>query len=330
MAANFGSALGADVVKMVRKGVDMHGVRAHAQLPFRIVLAGDPAAISRLRAILLAGNEGERLTDAARCLETYSATCAPTRELKAVLFIGAVDQVDGANSLELRALRVPIFSIGIGAVTERAPERIPAAGEVGNYGITELSEESLRVHVFPQLVRAAKGVEVALGRRFPALRDIVATKITQDTAKNAVKIAVASGLVDHVPILGIALGAVASAGDTVAITGLQIALMMQIEATYGRDPDFRRLWELLPIIGGGLGWRTLARELSGFMPVAGVPIKGAIAYAGTIVVGEGISFLIAHGRPMSKEQAAQLYARTKNDALQAGRNLLGRFRSRES
>ena len=259
MAANFASALGADVVKMVRKGVDMHGVRAHAQLPFRIVLAGDPAAISRLRAILLAGNEGERLTDAARCLETYSATCAPTRELKAVLFIGAVDQVDGANSLELRALRVPIFSIGIGAVTERAPERIPAAGEVGNYGITELSEESLRVHVFPQLVRVAKGVEVALGRRFPALRDIVATKITQDTAKNAVKIAVASGLVDHVPILGIALGAVASAGDTVAITGLQIALMMQIEATYGRDPDFRRLWELLPIIGGGLGWRTLAR-----------------------------------------------------------------------
>ncbi|MGC8486388.1 MAG: hypothetical protein ACP5O6_12275, partial [Candidatus Baltobacteraceae bacterium] len=68
--------------------------------------------------------------------------------------------------------------------------------------------------------------------------------------------------------------------------------------------------------------------LSGFMPVAGVPIKGAIAYAGTIVVGEGISFLIAHGRPMSKEQASQLYARTKSDALQAGKNLLGRFRSR--
>jgi len=326
VAANFGSALGADVIKMVRKGVDMHGVRAHAQLPFRIVLAGDPAAVSRLRAILLAGNEGERLTDAARCVESYSALCAPTRELKAVLYIGAVDQVGDAASLELRALRVPIFAIGIGAMTDRAPDRPPAAGEVGNYGITELGEEALRVHVFPHLVRAARGVEVALGRRLPVLRDLVATKITQDAAKNAIKIAVASGLVDHVPILGIALGAIASAGDTVAITALQIALMMQIEATYGRDPDFKRLWELLPIIGGGLGWRTLARELSGFMPVAGVPIKGAIAYAGTIVVGEGISFLIAHGRPMSKEQASQLYSRTKNDALQAGKNLLGRFR----
>ncbi|NNM91942.1 MAG: hypothetical protein HKL92_01225 [Candidatus Eremiobacteraeota bacterium] len=330
MAANFASAFGADVVKMVRKGVDMHGVRAHAQLPFRIVLAGDPAAVSRLRAILLAGNEGERLADAARCVESYSALCAPTRELKAVLYIGAVDQIGEAGSLELRALRVPIFAIGIGAVAARAPDRPPTAGAVGNYGITELSEEALRVHVFPQLVRVAKGVEVALGRRLPVLRDLVATKLTQDAAKNAVKIAVASGLVDHVPILGIALGAIASAGDTVAITALQIALMMQIEATYGRDPDFKRLWELLPIIGGGLGWRTLARELSGFMPVAGVPIKGAIAYAGTIVVGEGITFLIAHGRPMSKEQASQLYARTKNDALQAGKNLLGRFRPKNS
>ena len=66
-----------------------------------------------------------------------------------------------------------------------------------------------------------------------------------------------------------------------------------------------------PIIGGGFGWRALARELAGFVPVAGIAIKGAIAYAGTIVVGEGVTFFLEHGKHMTKGQAAQLYERAK-------------------
>ena len=111
------------------------------------------------------------------------------------------------------------------------------------------------------------------------------------------------------------LGAFASAGDMVAITGIQVMLMLHIEAAYGRDPDVQRIWQLLPVIGGGFGWRTLARELSGFVPVAGIAIKGAIAYAGTIVVGEGVTFFHEHGSHMTKGQAAQLYERKRSDAM---------------
>ena len=323
-------AFGADVLKMVRKGVDLHGVRAHAALPFRLVLAGEPVAVAAMRALLLEGNEGDALRDAAICIESYSARCVATPELKAVLYVAAHDSLAGAHGLELRNLKVPIFAIGYGAESNTGPERPAGAGEVGIYGVTAIDAEALRVHLFGHLVLAARGVEVALGRRLPVLRETVATKLTKGAANNSLKIAIASGIVDHVPLVGLVLGAVASAGDTVAITGVQIALMMQIEATYGRDPDFKRLWELLPIIGGGLGWRALARELVGFMPIAGVPIKGAIAYAGTIVVGEGVTFLIAHGRPMSKDEAARLYARTKSDAMQFGRDMLARFRSKPS
>ncbi len=120
----------------------------------------------------------------------------------------------------------------------------------------------------------------------------------------------------------------ASAGDMVAITGIQIALMMQISAVYGKDPDIGQIWELLPIVGGGFGWRMLYRELSGFIPVAGIAIKSAIAYAGTIVVGEGVAFYYAEGRHMTKAQAAQLYAETKSAAMRFARETYDRFRKK--
>ncbi len=158
------------------------------------------------------------------------------------------------------------------------------------------------------------------------LRDTVAAKLTRDAANNALKVALASAAVDHIPLVGIVLGAFASAGDMVAITGIQVMLMLHIEAVYGRDPDVQRTWQLLPVIGGGFGWRTLARELVGFVPVAGIAIKGAIAYAGTIVVGEGVTFFHEHGRHMTKGQAASLYERAKNDALRFARDLITKFR----
>jgi uncharacterized protein (DUF697 family) len=172
-------------------------------------------------------------------------------------------------------------------------------------------------------------VEIAVGRRLPPLRETVAAKLTRDAANNALKVALASAIVDHIPVVGVVLGAFASAGDMVAITGLQMMLLLHIEATYGRDPDVQRMWKLLPVIGGGFGWRTLARELVGFVPVAGVAIKGAIAYAGTIVVGEGVTFFLEHGNHMSKHQAAQIYDRTKDEALRFARDLIARLKRKD-
>ena len=57
-------------------------------------------------------------------------------------------------------------------------------------------------------------------------------------------------------------------------------LTLKIGAVYGREPDLSAAWELLPVIGGGLGWRALSRELAGFVPVAGLAIKSGIALCG--------------------------------------------------
>jgi uncharacterized protein (DUF697 family) len=111
-----------------------------------------------------------------------------------------------------------------------------------------------------------------------------------------------------------------------AITGIQMTLMLNIGATYGRDPDLSQMWELLPIVGGGFGWRALARELSGFIPVGGVFIKAAIAYAGTVVVGEGVAFYYRNGRQMGVEDASRVYDDAKASALTLARDFLTRLR----
>jgi uncharacterized protein (DUF697 family) len=315
---------------LVRKGLDVRAIQAHVRKPFRFLLCGDPALVAELRGLLLFGHEDGVPFEAAACLETVTVG-APLvtnpAEVRAVIFLGRRGDAAAADLSMLAALRAPMLTLTVDAdAVPSSPSAAPAAGVSCEYVVPALTREALRGRFFPHLVECAGGVEIAVGRHLPALRETVAAKLTRDAANNALKVALASAVVDHIPVVGLVLGAFASAGDIVAITGIQVMLMLHIEAAYGRDPDMHRTWQLLPIIGGGFGWRTLARELSGFVPVAGIAIKGAIAYAGTIVVGEGVTFFMEQGHHMTKGEAATLYERTKDDAMRFARDLLRKLR----
>ncbi|MBV8343715.1 MAG: hypothetical protein JO190_01805 [Candidatus Eremiobacteraeota bacterium] len=319
------------VFSILRKGIDVRSIGAHVRKPFRFLLCGDPALIAELRVLLLRGHEDDAIPlSAAACLETIrpdAPLVTNPQEVRAIVFLGRRGDLAGTDLGPLRVLRVPILALTVDPEAPASgPPSVPKGGDVGEYVVSSIARDHLRGRFFPHLVECASGAEIAVGRNLPSLRDTVAAKLTRDAANTALKVALASAVVDHVPVIGLVLGAFASAGDMVAITGIQVMLMLHIEAAYGRDPDLQRTWQLLPVIGGGFGWRTLARELVGFVPVAGIAIKGAIAYAGTIVVGEGVTFLHEHGHTMTKGQATALYERTKNDALRFTRELLGRLR----
>ncbi len=318
-----------NLFSLVRKSIDARAVHVHVRKPFRFLLCGDPALVAELRALLLAGNDGIVLPDAAACLETIhpgAPLVTNPSEVRAVIFLGRAGDAAAADFEPLRVLRVPILALTVDPnASLSGPSSPPVAGAWSEYIVPAIAREPLRGRFFAHLVECSSGVEIAVGRNLPVLREIVAAKLTRDASNNALKVALASAVVDHIPVVGIVLGAFASAGDMVAITGIQVMLMLHIDAAYGRDPDMQRTWQLLPVIGGGFGWRTLARELVGFVPVAGIAIKGAIAYAGTIVVGEGVTFFHEHGAHMSKSQASVLYERAKNDALRFARELAAKL-----
>jgi uncharacterized protein (DUF697 family) len=318
------------IFTIVRKGFDARALHVHVRKPFRFLLCGDPALVAELRALLLCGHDESLAPNASSCLETIrpgAPLVTNPSEVRAAIFLGHPGDADGAALDAMSVLRVPILALTIdSAAPPSGPASPPAAGKCAEYVVPAITREALRARFFAHLVECAKGVEIAVGRHLPVLRENVAAKLTRDAANNALKVALASAVVDHIPVVGLVLGAFASAGDMVAITGIQVMLMLHIEAAYGRDPDVHRTWQLLPVIGGGFGWRTLARELVGFVPVAGIAIKGAIAYAGTIVVGEGVTFFHEHGRHMSSGQAAKRYERAKDEAMRFARQLIARLR----
>ena len=331
-AATIGAA---DLLTLVRKGVNVSKVHVESRKPFRFLLCGDPGLVAALRALLLFSDADSNVPDdAAATLETIDPERRETvlgPDARCVVFLGRPGDVAGARLDLLRALKLPVFAVTVDpavSVATPQPALAPLGGSVAEYAVPRLDRESLRGRVFPHIIDRCKGVEVAVGRRLPAMRETVAAKLTRDAASSALKLAAASAVVENVPFLGLVMGAVTTAGDLVGITGIQIVLMMQIGATYGKDPDMARIWELLPIVGGGLGWRALSRELAGFVPVAGIAIKGAIAYAGTIVVGEGVGFFYEHGRHMTSAQATALYDEKKRSALTFARDLVGRIRKR--
>lgn len=322
-----------DILRLVRKGIDVKSVHAHTRRPFRFFLCGDPALVAAMRALLLSGHsDGSVPLDAAACLETItpgSSQPVVQGDVRLVLFMGRRGDAPAADLAAIRALNVPIFAVTLDEeVPPSGPPAPPARGTYGEYVVPAIARDALRGRLFAHLIECCKGVEIAVGRRLPVLRESVAAKLTRDAATNALKVALASAVVDHIPVIGLLAGVFASAGDMVAITGIQMMLMLHIEAAYGKDPDVQRLWQLLPVIGGGFGWRSLARELSGFIPVAGIGIKGAIAYAGTIVVGEGVTFYYEHGRHMSSGQARSLYESTKDEALKFARDFIAKITTR--
>ena len=321
----------AQTFNRLRSTLNTKAVHAGARQPFKFLLCGDPGMVAAFRALVLTGTGDD--TSAAAALETFnSGTPADLSDARAVLFFGQPSDRSAVPLESLTALKLPIFAVLVdpAVAATSGPLQVPQAGTVEDYIVPAIAFEPLRTRLLPHLIDACKGVEIAIGRRLPMLRTTVAAKLTRDAALNALKISGASALIGQVPFVGAFLGAFVSSSDMLAITGVQMTLMLQIRATFGKDPDVAQMWELLPVVGGGFGWRALARELSGFIPVGGVVIKSAIAYAGTIVVGEGATFFEQHGRHMSKVDAANVYEDARKSAQSLAREIVTRIRRKGS
>jgi uncharacterized protein (DUF697 family) len=74
--------------------------------------------------------------------------------------------------------------------------------------------------------------------------------------------------------------------DFPVLTLNQVRMVFRIAAAYGEEIDRERAVELLAVLGAGLGFRAVARQALGVVPVAGWAVKGGIAYVATRALGE--------------------------------------------
>jgi uncharacterized protein (DUF697 family) len=163
---------------------------------------------------------------------------------------------------------------------------------------TEQDTERLRV----QLAKALPDLAPALGRWYPAFERAAVRAVIEETARVNAQFALVSNAPSIIPVIG----SLASAGaDFLVITKNQLMLIFKLAAIHRRD--LRDHWslirEMLPVVGAGLAWRTVAREAASFLPLlAGTIPKVAIAFTGTMTAGWAADFYYRFGRKPSRDQ----------------------------
>jgi uncharacterized protein (DUF697 family) len=162
---------------------------------------------------------------------------------------------------------------------------------------------------------------LALARQYPAFRRPVVERTIHAIARENALFAVATALPDVIPSLvelPWAFGEFAS--DTAFLTGNQIRMAFLIAAACGRDAGFgNQKGAILSIAAGAFGWRALARELVGKIPLGGGLIpKGAVAYAGTYAVGKGLEHYYRGNPGFTRAQRRLVY----REALERGRTVV--------
>jgi uncharacterized protein (DUF697 family) len=314
----------------IRDRINFRAVDAQARKRIRL-LVGGPGVRALVSVLDPEGNPSS-------VFEAADAPVPLDDASRAFIYCRATRDPEPGDPPPYAASSLPVFVVeyqadddsSVPRIVTSGPDKRPASGRPGLYRVSALTVDEMRKYLLHDLVLASAGLEVALGAALPSFRPTVAAKLTLDCAVTCLKVAGASALADHVPVLGLVLGGLASAGDTIAITGLQINMLLNIAAAYGKRPDYARIVELLPVIGGGYGWRALARELSGFIPVAGIAIKAGIAYAGTLVVGQAAAYYYEYGKPLSADKTSALYYDALERAKRAASDLIDRARRKKS
>jgi hypothetical protein len=181
-----------------------------------------------------------------------------------------------------------------------------------------------------EIVSARDDLWLVLARNFYPFRKPVVDRIITSVARENGIFAVASALPKVVPSvleLPWALGEFAS--DTAFITMNQVRMAFLIAAASDKPVGYdKQLAELVSIAAGAFGWRALARELVGFIPLGGGLLpKGAIAFAATYVLGKGLEHFHGVGYGYTRLQRRDAY----QVAYERGKEVVGAvLRKREA
>ena len=187
----------------------------------------------------------------------------------------------------------------------------------GTYSYNQESEDA----TVAAILDGNEDIHLALARQFPVFRKQVVERIIHMVSRENALFAVATALPDVVPNLmelPWAFGEWAS--DTAFLTANQIRMAFLIAAACGKEVGFAaQKLEALSIGAGAFGWRAIARELVGKIPLGGGLIpKGAIAYAGTYVVGKGLERVHHANVKLTRDESRNVYS----DAFQRGKNVV--------
>ena len=290
MGVTTGSLKLGNVWKVVRE-VDLEAIRREALTPFDLVVLGEPRQAERIRTALSPGGAASPH----RFIRVNPPGGDPTIPNAVIVVTGP-----GPRSADLDS-----------TLRYLAERQIPHA-----LAVLDGDDAGEAATQAAATISASLGAtdRLAFAHQLPAFRAPAYERIIEDTARANASFAFTSGLAEVVPILTAPL----NLGDMIVLTKNQLLMGYRLVLAAGRDGEPKRLiGEILGMLGGGLVFRQLARQLVGLIPVVGIVPKVAVAYGGTWAIGRAVVLWVTEGRTASAETLRTL----SREGLQRGRDV---------
>jgi uncharacterized protein (DUF697 family) len=297
----------------VLRDVNLEAIRASAEARFVLPLVGDDRDVAEGLRLLLSGDGTVPHPWVFTLAAAEGLPELPLRPIFGVLVAHGRELSPALSATRAQFVRNEIGVITI-LIADPEPPAVPAVDERAR-----LTAPSLDTRLARDLARtlarlAGPDARLALARQLPPLRPPVLDAVIEETAQANAGYALATGLAETVPVLTAPM----NLGDLVVLTKNQLVMSYRLALACGRDGDPRRLIpEILGVLGGGLLFRQLARELIGLVPVLGLVPKVAIAYGGTYAIGRAIAAWALEGHEVSPDTVA----RFSREGLERGRDV---------
>ena len=257
-------------VKEAIRSLNPEDIRKHTERPLRL--------------LLYAESEAEY-----RSLENYfippDLSAAKRAQVRRVVHRAAESSVPaGAGDLEV------YFD----------PVRELEGNESGVFGFDPARPEV----IMHEILRRRPDLAVPLALHLLPFRQEISRRMIKKISKENAVFSLATAVPDIVPFVSLPWAIGEFASDTAFLTANQIRMAFLLAAAGDRDFGYREQRnEIATVVMGAFGWRSLARELVGKIPMGGGLIpKAAIAYAGTRVVGLSLERFYRIGARYTREE----------------------------
>jgi uncharacterized protein (DUF697 family) len=275
----------------VLREVSLDEIREQAETTPRLLFVGPSADDARRLGEAVAGPEGQSAT----MVRTVDEPIDSVGRLDAAVIWDP--ERTGAGSRVAEALRFESPPVPIVRFEGSGPDDRDAV-------------DRLRADIMKRNAERAP----AFGRALPAFRAAAAKQVIDETSAANAQFSLVSNIPTILPIVG---NIAAAGADFIVLTKNQVMMLYKLAAVFGRDLRDQRgiLQDVLPVVGAGLIWRTVAREAAALLPfAAGTIPKVAIAYVGTTAVGRAAEFYYRTGLKPTRSQMDH-YARQAAELL---------------
>ena len=270
-------------VNVVRE-IDLTEIRTNAELAPRILVLAPTDDDAWQLGKLITGDDGSPYFTPAR-LDAVPRT-GPAYDAVVVFDPSSSNPVPAVvDQLRAKELQLPVLQFSGTTVHDRD------------------AAESVRQAITVNAIDRAP----AFGRFIPSFRSAAVKAVVDETARANAQFALVSNAPSIIPIIG---SMVAAGADMLVLTKNQVMMIYKVAAIHDRElrDQWQILREVVPVVGAGFFWRTLAREAASFLPLLiGTLPKVGVAYVGTVVAGRGADYYYRYGKKPTKAQMREFY-----------------------